>query len=102
MMRDRFAVTAPRAKPTPDGLNPIDGQMRATRHGSTPRAAQAIPACDHFAQRNRQRQVIAYHIDVIRLEHLTTFMQPRAASPQRLSDRRRQDARSTLHRANRR
>jgi hypothetical protein len=58
MMPDRLAFTASRAETTPHRLNPIDAHIRATRHRFTPRAAQAIPTLDHFAQRHRQREII--------------------------------------------
>jgi hypothetical protein len=51
MMPIHLALTASRARTTPQRLNPIEGHMRATRHGSTPRAAQTIATLDHFAQR---------------------------------------------------
>jgi hypothetical protein len=75
MMPDPLALTASRAKTTPRRLNPIDTHMRATRRRFTPRAARAIPTRDHFTQRNRQRQVIAYDMNVIEQEHLATSMQ---------------------------
>lgn len=70
MMLNRFVLTASRAKLTPHRLNPIDAHMRATRHRFTPSAAQAISTRDHFTQRNRQRQVIAYDMNVVEQEHL--------------------------------
>jgi hypothetical protein len=64
MMPEHLALTASRAKTTPQRLKVIAAHMRATRHGFTPRAARAIPTRDHFAQRNRQRQAITYDMNV--------------------------------------
>jgi len=75
MILARFALAASRAKTTPQRLNPIDTHIRATRRRFTFIAARAIPTRDHFAQRNRQRQVIAHDMNVIEQEHLPTSMQ---------------------------
>lgn len=76
MIRRRLALTASRAKTTWHGSNPIDAHIRATRRRFTPRAAQAIPTRDHFAQRNPQRQAIANDMNVVDQERSPTSMQP--------------------------
>ena len=78
MILARLALMASGAKTTPHGSNPIDEHMCATRRRFTPSAARPIPTRDHFAQRNRQRQVIPYDMNVIEQEHSPTSMQPLA------------------------
>ena len=70
MVPRRLALTVPPAKITSHELNPIDAHIRATRRRFTPRAAQAISTFDHFAQRNRRREVIAGDMNVIEEECL--------------------------------
>ena len=61
-----FSVNGSRAKTTRHGLNPIDTHIRATHRRFTPRAAQANPTRDHFAQRSRRSEVIANYMNVNR------------------------------------
>lgn len=75
MMPGRFALTASRAKTTPNGLKAIDAQIRATRRRFTSRAVHANPTRDHFTQRNRQREVMGDDINVVEQEHLPTWTQ---------------------------
>ena len=76
MTCDRLALPTSRAKTTPRRSKAIAAHMRATRRGFTPRAAQAIPTLDHFAQRDRQREVVTYDMNVSNRTYLPTRMQP--------------------------